>query len=144
MSSYTHHSIVVKSNDLECKVLQENQLYDGKKIKAYYGSLYEELSMKTQGIIGTVCAQDYGSQLKLIGTVITSNTIEKIKLECAPLDKNGEPLLDAKLLIVDPASRELVSSLIKAGEASFQIDDANTSKLELNIEYYCPIPTAID
>lgn len=82
--NFVFNSIVVKSGDSACR---------GKDGNESYGAAYEDLSRKTDGIIGTVCATDYGSQLKLIGEKVFMQ-VKSIQLECAPVDSNGDGRLD--------------------------------------------------
>lgn len=78
--SLTVHSIIVRPGDTAC--------YDAQKAQsagtANYGVTYSELSRLTGGVVGTVCASDYGSQLTSIGTVIQQTT-SSITLACVPL-----------------------------------------------------------
>ena len=81
--NFTWHSIITIPNDEKCL-----------KTNGYsYGTAYAKLSNltgrgKTGGaIIGTVCANDYGSQLKGIGGSVGSMP-RIIELQCAPV---GEP-----------------------------------------------------
>ncbi|MCB9026456.1 MAG: VWA domain-containing protein [Bdellovibrionaceae bacterium] len=138
LAKYTHHSLVIKSDDYDCLDQQAQQLFNGKNVKAYFGTFYEELSEKTGGLVGSVCSQDYGSQLKLIGTIITANTLGKVQLQCVPMNDEGKIISSPELLIYDPLQRPLVNSTQKELLASFQIKDKNTSYLELEIVYFCP------
>lgn len=78
--SLTVHSIIIKPGDTSC--------YDQQKAQsggtANYGTRYKELSDKTGGIVGTVCASDYGAQLADIGDVMVQTT-ESIVIACEPL-----------------------------------------------------------
>ncbi len=82
--NFIFNSIIVKSGDSACKAKDGNESY---------GVAYEDISQKTDGIIGTVCAVDYGSQLKLIGDKVVDQ-VKSIQLDCAPVDSNGDGKLD--------------------------------------------------
>ncbi len=81
----TWHSIVTMSGDQACK----NAGY------SYYGVNYEELSRLTGhgqpggAIIGSVCANDYTSQLQDIGQSV-QDMQKTFSLGCAPLDTDAD------------------------------------------------------
>ena len=76
---FTFHSIVIKPNDPICFNIQGGQGWP-----AFYGEVYADLSTKTGGIVGDVCASDYTNQLQNIGNRI-SNTLGSLTLDCAPV-----------------------------------------------------------
>ena len=85
------HSIVVKDGDKECLDKDRNE---------DYGLSYIQLSKLTNGLIGSVCEQDYGSQLKIIGQKVQT-LIKTIRLDCAPADTNGDGVEDIQLKNLD-------------------------------------------
>lgn len=82
--SFIFNSLVVRSGDSVCLARDGNE---------DYGVAYERLSARTGGIIGTVCAVDYGSQLEIIGQRIVAQ-VKSVSLECSPVDSNGDGRLD--------------------------------------------------
>lgn len=78
--NFVFNSIVVNSGDSACLSKDGNE---------GYGFDYEKLSKATNGFIGTVCATDYGSQLKVIGETVVEQ-VQSIMLECAPADSDGD------------------------------------------------------
>ncbi len=78
------HSIIVKSGDSVCLQKDGNESY---------GTVYEAASSATGGIIGTVCATDYSSQLTLIGQT-AAGLVNSITLECTPVDGTGDGIVD--------------------------------------------------
>jgi len=74
------HSVVVKSNDTACLQNQNEQM--GGLVKGFYGTVYEQLSQATNGVIGSVCASDYGSQMGQIGAAIVDQ-VEYFTIHCA-------------------------------------------------------------
>lgn len=84
---YQFHSIVVKSNDKECLGKNGNELY---------GETYITLSRLTKGVIGSVCEDDYGSQLKVMGEKV-QELVTSILLECFPADKNQDGIVDIQI-----------------------------------------------
>lgn len=78
---YTHHSIVIRSNDPVCWKSQDQE---ASNIDARYGKVYEELSNSTGGIIGDICADSYASQLSGIKDRI-DYTLDAISLACDPV-----------------------------------------------------------
>ena len=65
-----------------------------------YGYSYTSLSNLTGGVIGTVCSQDYGSQLTDIGQA-TIDLINSANLSCAPLDTTGDGVPDVQITTAD-------------------------------------------
>lgn len=73
------HSVVVRSNDSSCLNIQNNQMSG--IVKGQYGTVYEQLSKLTGGIVGNVCASDYGAQMGEIGAAIVQQ-VEYFMLHC--------------------------------------------------------------
>lgn len=92
--SFKFHSIIVKTNDSACLYDRSaGTLSNGSSFynsNEKYGTSYTALTQQTNGIIGSVCEQDYGSQLSEIGKS-TSEQVKQTTLDCAPVDadKNG-------------------------------------------------------
>ena len=61
------HAIVVKPGDQGCLNIQNNQING---VKGSEGHVYAEAARSTGGILGDVCASDYGSQLHDIASNI--------------------------------------------------------------------------
>ncbi|HEX4925018.1 MAG TPA: vWA domain-containing protein [Bdellovibrionales bacterium] len=72
--SFSFHSIITRPNDQAC--------LDGDGTA--FGTVYAELSNLTGGIIGDICAADYGAQLQDIAELISSN-VDSFGLKCAPI-----------------------------------------------------------
>lgn len=73
------NSIIVKPGDTSCMAIQ-----DAQSSPAFYGKLYAELSNKTGGYTGSICASDYTNNLKIIKER-TVNSMPGMKLQCVPL-----------------------------------------------------------
>ena len=84
---FSFHSIIVPVGDSDCK---------GKDGNESYGYNYVSISNLTGGILGTVCAADYGTQLSAIGKS-TQELVSTIALECAPLDLNNDGKADIQI-----------------------------------------------
>ncbi len=78
--SFSFHSIIVKEGDGDCLAKDENE---------DFGRVYSTLSRLTNGIIGSVCEADYGSQLRIIGKKVQDQT-KTIHLDCVPAAHPGE------------------------------------------------------
>lgn len=89
--SFDFHSIIVRPDDTVCKNRKEHK----------YGYAYYDLSIKTNGIVGDVCASDYTSQLKDIADKI-QDKVNYIILDCDPvdIDYKGGPDIE---LVLDPS-----------------------------------------
>lgn len=98
--SFKFHSIIVKNGDTVCKNDKSSGIKaDGTSFQnsnETYGTLYTKLSEKTSGIIGSVCLQDYGQQLQLIGQS-TSEQIKQTTLDCAPVDRDNNGFADIEI-----------------------------------------------
>jgi hypothetical protein len=73
------NSIIVKPGDSACMAIQ-----DAQTSPAFYGKLYAELSNKTGGYTGSICASDYTDNLKIIKDR-TVNSMPGMKLQCVPI-----------------------------------------------------------
>ncbi len=87
--SFAFHSIVVKSGDSVCLPKNGNEAY---------GKNYETLSNLTGGVIGSVCADDYASQLSAMGRV-SASLVNSVNLECAPVDVNSDGKIDVAVAL---------------------------------------------
>lgn len=99
---FSFHSIIVRSGDTACKGMNGNE---------DYGVTYEQLSALTGGIIGTVCANDYGSQLAQMGQAV-ANLRRTVNLSCAPLNQNKNgTLLDDILVTLQNGNNAMIASV---------------------------------
>lgn len=89
--SLSIHSIIVKPGDSSCLAAQSNQMGPSymdpshgvtyNPMKGTEGQKYAEATQLTNGILGDICASDYGSQLANIGSAIVER-IAEITLAC--------------------------------------------------------------
>ena len=79
------HSIIVRPGDSGCKAIQDGQMAG--KVSSSYGLVYYNASIATGGVVGDICANDYGNQLVTIADNIGESILEKT-LFCA----NPEPI----------------------------------------------------
>lgn len=73
------HSIVVNSGDQACDDVRNH----------VPGAQYELLSSLTGGIVGSVCATDYATQLQNMGTAVQQSQRD-VTLQCPPVDSDGD------------------------------------------------------
>jgi hypothetical protein len=85
-SSFKFHSIIINPYTSEGQnCLKQKQAFSP---NSKYGTDYAQLSQKTGGVIGSVCASDYSSQLSVIGDSIVKP--EKVYgLDCVAIQLNG-------------------------------------------------------
>jgi hypothetical protein len=88
---FSFHSIIVPIDDSVCKSKDGNE---------GYGYNYASVSKLTGGIMGTVCATDYGTQLKDIGKS-TQELVLSVALNCVPLDVNGDGTPELSVVTAD-------------------------------------------
>jgi hypothetical protein len=81
---FIFNSIVVKSGDTACKAVSGNE---------GYGVNYEKAASLTGGLVGSVCATDYSTQLDDIGTGL-GKVVRSVSLDCAPVDSDGDGKID--------------------------------------------------
>ncbi len=99
--NFTFHSIVVMSGDEDCLTAGIHP--------HYYGTLYEDLSKLTGfgqpggGTIGSVCEQNYTTQLSEIGKSVT-DLAKTVSLQCAPVDTDNDGKPDVTVEYQDPGS----------------------------------------
>gem|GEM_PF-1929516 len=74
MKKFQFHSIVVNEGDADCLSQSDNESY---------GIAYETLSKATNGVKGSVCAKDYGSQLQFMSEKI-KDLVKTLTLDCSP------------------------------------------------------------
>ncbi len=75
---FTFNSIIVKDNDSACMTAQDSQ-----GAKSHYGKSYQALSGLTGGGIGSICDNDYSSNLNYFKDII-QNSLSSLALECVP------------------------------------------------------------
>lgn len=89
------HSMIVRPGDQTCLDMQNGQ-NNNPAMKGAFGAAYSKLSQVTGGIVGNICASNYTSQLRDIGSTI-SNQLTQITFRCRPVNDqyvltiNGEP-----------------------------------------------------
>ncbi len=113
---FTYHSIVIKYNDTTCKSSSAGQ----------YGRRYEELSALTSGIVGSLCAANYGTELAQMADR-TKKNLSSAVLKCAPvagtLKLSITPSVAGQTYAVSGDKVSFTPNLIPGSQVSF--------------EYYC-------
>ena len=81
---FTFHSLVIRSQKdwvasagKYCEEVQSDYA-------VFYGTRYEEMSRQSGGIIGNICADDYGAELTGFADRVKT-TLQAVTLECAPV-----------------------------------------------------------
>ena len=121
------HSIIVKPEDDVClkNTSARNENED-------YGKTYFDISQRTEGIVGSVCEEDYGSQLSAIGDS-TNNLIRQYILKCEPQDINSDGKID---LIVKNLSSNSEIKNFKVQKNKLEFDQPLAGG-NYKVEYYC-------
>ncbi len=113
--TFTYHSIIVKSGDTACLGSNGNESV---------GLSYEQISKLTGGLIGTVCATDYGSQLSGMAQA-TADLQKSATLNCLPLDTDGDGKANITVETADGSATPpyVVSGLNVMFETSLPVGD---------------------
>ena len=97
-----------------------------------YGYKYRELSIKTGGIVGSICFNDYSAILSRIGREVFN--LNKIyKLDCRPQDANNNGVIDMKIIAKNPSST-IPPYTIEEESITF---DRGLSQGEYELTYHC-------
>jgi hypothetical protein len=80
--NFSFHSLIVEPGDRACVKQGES-----------YGEKYFRLSQMTSGVVGSVCAKDYGQVVLEVGLKIRERHRER-NLQCAPYDANRDGIPD--------------------------------------------------
>lgn len=120
---FKFHSIVVRPNDTKCYKAS---------IDHRYGTAYAELTALTGGILGDICAADYGNQLSVIGQDL-ANTKNTFKLLCVPKDINNDGIPDVTVSSVK--GLKIPNFQIKGDEIVFSTAPVQGT---YSIDYFCP------
>lgn len=72
------NSIIVRPGDTACEASQ-----DAQGVPSFFGTLYNELSNKTGGHVGSICSADYTQDLRYIKDRVVK-TMPTVLLECVP------------------------------------------------------------
>lgn len=121
---FMFNSIIVRSGDSACLSVSGNE---------GYGVSYEQLSGLTGGVIGTVCANDYGSQLSQMGQAVV-NLRKTVNLTCAPVNENKNgTLLDDIMVTLQSGANAAIESV--SGQTVTLMNDLPVGTHQLN--YFC-------
>lgn len=121
---FKFHSIIVRPGDKACLAISPSEHVEGK--------IYASLTALTGGVLGDICAKDYGNQLTVIGQDV-ANTQNTFDLTCAPMDIDGDGQPNVK-----------VTSTTTTSIPNFTIDKDSIvfskppKKGSYTIEIYCP------
>lgn len=72
------NSIIVRPGDKQCEALQ-----DAQGTPSFFGTLYNELSNKTGGHVGSICSSNYAADLRLVKDRVVQS-MPYVTLECVP------------------------------------------------------------
>lgn len=120
---FQFHSIIVKPFDTACKQAAGNHAE---------GHFYAELTKSTNGILGSICEEDYGNQLAMIGQSV-SNTQTTYNLDCQPkdLDDNGTP----DVMVIEKTGGSVPNFVLNGSQIVFS---KPLSIGQYSVEYFCP------
>jgi hypothetical protein len=97
--TFAFHSIVVPpsgyTNPLASKVAAGDPCKGYRESVKYDGANYYDLSQRTGGVKGTICTDNYSSQLTAMGQR-TVQLVTSATLDCQIVDGNGDNKIDEK------------------------------------------------
>lgn len=120
---FQFHSIITRPGDPVCSAVADQTP----------GVAYAELSQLTGGVIGDICASDYGNQLTVIGQTV-ANLQKSYELVCKPKDINNDGVADVRVVPVNVTTTIPSYSLIDntiVFEKPLEVGN-------YSIEYFCP------
>jgi hypothetical protein len=120
---FKFHSIITRPGDTAC--LKKN-------LDRTEGFAYAELTALTGGVLGDICAADYGNQLTVIGQDV-ANTQNTYELSCSPKDINNDGIPDVRVYAVSNVT--IPSFQINGKQIVFSSAPVAGS---YSIEYFCP------
>lgn len=118
---FKFHSIIVRPGDKACL---------GASTVHFEGKAYAALTKITDGVLGDVCAKDYGNQLTVIGQDV-ANTQNTFQLSCVPMDINNDGKSDVQV-----SSSGVAPAFTLDGDKIVFSSAPATGKY--TVEYYCP------
>lgn len=135
---FVFHSIVVPESQYTdpsrssvfaadpCKNYRESVKFDGRE--------YHRLSTMTGGVKGTVCSEDFSTQLADMGKV-TADLVNSVTLNCQPIDYNKDGKIDAgDVTVVTSNGAPIVDFTVQGTKLTFTI----ALPIGQNeIKYYC-------
>lgn len=137
--AFAFHSLVVPTDYTVPKdkqysyVSSADPCYNKRESIIRDGSLYIQLSQLTGGIVGTACADDYGSQLSAIGQG-TADLVKSVTLDCTPIDRNKD----------GNVANDIVATMKDGTDpGTFRVDGQKLTFTQylpvgqLNLSYYC-------
>lgn len=119
---FKFHSIIVRPGDKACDAIQDHS----------QGVAYAALTKLTDGVLGDICAKDYGNQLTVIGQDV-ANTQNTFQLSCTPLDIDGNGVQDVKV----SATASIVVPNFTL-EKDLIVFSTPPQAGKYSIEYFCP------
>jgi hypothetical protein len=130
------HSIIVKPGDQSCLNIQSRQMgpayinpSQGVTLNQMFGSegyKYAEATQLTNGILGDICANDYGSQLSNIGANIVDR-ISDISLACSSLS-------DLQVTVAPPQA----GTTWTVNGSNIHFSQALNPGTQVKLKYSCP------
>jgi hypothetical protein len=120
------HSIIVKPGDAGCLTQQAAQ---GKYVRGVEGYSYARLSRMTDGKVGTICASDYGSQLRDIGYHLQGQ-VTSMPFACRPIN-------DDFTVTFNPEPANEVSVTADFQKLELKINSPLPPLTMIRLEYQC-------
>ncbi|MGZ3689886.1 MAG: hypothetical protein ACXVAX_00195, partial [Pseudobdellovibrio sp.] len=118
---FTFNSIIVKPGDATCMATQ-----DASGSKSHYGYKYNELSQLTGGAVGSICDDDFSTNLYYFKDKIV-NTLASLPLECAPVGQ--------VTVTVTPTMGSFTTSLVNN---TIVFNPAIPAGRTVQLDYKCP------
>lgn len=129
------HALVIKPGDTACYQTRANKSGRPSSVFGFYANTYSNLVSTTGGVLGSVCASDYSSELGQIGTAVQYQ-IQSISFACSP--KSGQ----YQLQFIDSSTGNTVNGINYTPDLSHLVIQL-TSPLPANVkavlDYDCQV-----
>lgn len=119
---FKFHSIIVRPGDKACDAIADHS----------QGVAYAAVTKLTNGVLGDICAKDYGNQLTVIGQNV-ANTQNTFQLTCEPLDIDSNGVQDVK---VTSSTAAVVPNFTLEKDKIVFSTPPQAGKY--TVEYFCP------
>ncbi len=127
--TFSVHAVIVKPGDSSCLNVQESQTHG---VKGHAGNIYSDLVDLTSGVLGSVCAADWGRELGEIAYGVEEDVKQTLSIACSdPID--NEISIEFEFL----ESRDDIGWSFDSSERVVRFDEALPPGTKVHLKYEC-------